>query len=161
MADGDTRWIHRGSYDLMDRNPESTRSTHGIPKARSLYGSLASQLEQPDSFAMRMKQLLAIRQAYGIASSRQVAVPVVSTPGLLVMVHELPDARGMQVTALNFGAVPVDERVFLSELGNGIVIDMINEAVIGDLTEDTGLHLLLEPYEGASLRVVSSQRPAL
>jgi trehalose synthase len=161
MADGDTRWIHRGSYDLMDRNPESTQSSHGIPKARSLYGSLASQLEQPDSFAMRMKHLLAVRQAYGIALSRQVAVPDVSTPGLLVMVHELPDARGMQVTALNFGAVPVDETVILSELGNGIVVDMINEAVIGDLSEDSGLHLKLEPYEGASLRIVPSLRPAL
>ncbi len=161
MADGDTRWIHRGSYDLMDRNPEATKSAHGLPKARSLYGSLASQLEQPDSFVMQMKHLLAIRQAYGIPTSRQVVVPSVTTPGLLVMVHELPDARGMQVTALNFGAVAVDEKLFLSELGNGIVVDMINEAVMGDVTEDSGLHLKLEPYEGASLRIVSSLRPAL
>jgi trehalose synthase len=160
-VDGDTRWIHRGSYDLMDRNPAADRSSHGIPKARSLYGSLSQQLDQPDSFVMRMKHLLAVRQAYGIASSRQIAVPEVATPSLLIMVHELPDSRGMQVTALNFGAGAVDETLFLSELGSGTVVDMINEAVVGDLTEDSGLRIQLGAYDGTSIRIVSSLRRGL
>jgi hypothetical protein len=45
-----------------------------------------------------VKKLLAVRQAYGIATSRQVLVPEVSSPGLLVMVHELPAGRGIQIT---------------------------------------------------------------
>ena len=115
MAEGDTRWIERGAYDLVDRNPDAERSAAGLPKARMLYGSLAEQLQQPDSFAMQLKHLLAVRQSYGIAASRQVAIPDVTAPGLLVMVHELPDARGTQITALNFSATPITEAIFLRQ----------------------------------------------
>lgn len=51
IADGDTRWINRGADDLMDVVPDAAFSTSGMPRGRSLYGSLASQLGQPNSFA--------------------------------------------------------------------------------------------------------------
>ncbi len=46
MGDGDTRWINRGGYDLADLAPEASVSAEGLPKARSLYGSLAEQLQR-------------------------------------------------------------------------------------------------------------------
>ena len=55
-----------------------------------------------------------MRQAYRIYAARQIDVPDVQSPGLLVMVHELPDGMGTQITALNFGATPVDEVVRLA-----------------------------------------------
>ena len=155
VADGDTRWIERGAYDLVDFNPEATGSSEGLPKARMLYGSLAQQLEQPDSFALQLKQLLAVRQAYGISSSRQIAVPEVTSPGLLIMVHELPGSRGTQITALNFGATPIEEEISLPALTAGPVVDMLNETVIGDFSESSGLVIKLAPYEGQSLRIVT------
>lgn len=156
MADGDTRWIHRGGYDLAGLAPDADHSVRGMPRARSLYGSLDRQLEQPDSFASKVKKLLAVRQAYGIASSRQVLVPEVLTPGLLVMVHELPAGRGTQISALNFSQEAISEELQLSGFTPGPVVDMINETVEGDLSEDGRLLINLDPYEALSLRIVSS-----
>ena len=159
MSDGDTRWIHRGAYDLMDKNPDSTSSGQGLPKAKMLYGSLAEQIDQPGSFAMQLKQLLAVRQAYGLAGSRQVAIPSVTAPALLIMVHELPDGRGTQITALNFGSEPIEEVVTLAGVSAGPVVEMIREVVLGDVSEDGAITIKLEPYEGQSLRIVTPIRP--
>ena len=39
LASGDTRWIHRAAYDLMDYRPEATESPSKMPRGSSLYGS--------------------------------------------------------------------------------------------------------------------------
>lgn len=156
MANGDTRWIQRGAYDLADVDPSATHSAEGLPKARCLYGSLLEQQENPDSFACQLKKLLAVRQSYGIAASRQLPIPDVSSPGLLVMIHELPAGRGTQITALNFGPEPLEEMILLNDVGPGPVVDMINERIEGDLGEDGKLMISLEGYEGLCLRVAST-----
>lgn len=156
MLDGDTRWIHRGGYDLVDLNPEAELSGEGIPRARSLYGGLIDQLQHPDSFASMVKKILAVRQAYSIASSRQILIPDVANPSLLLMVHELPAGKGIQVTALNFGSEPITEDVHLPGISPGVVVDMINERVEGDLTEAGKMIINLDGYEGLSLRIVHS-----
>ncbi|AIR90777.1 maltose alpha-D-glucosyltransferase [Pseudomonas cremoricolorata] len=156
MLDGDTRWIHRGGYDLAGLAHDAEHSVRGMPRARALYGSLDEQLDDPDSFASKVKKLLAVRQAYGIATSRQVLVPDVASPGLLVMVHELPAGRGIQISALNFGQSVIAEELQLSGFTPGTVVDMINETVEGDLTEDGRLMINLDPFEALCLRIVNS-----
>ncbi|WP_062014517.1 maltose alpha-D-glucosyltransferase [Aureimonas sp. AU4] len=156
MGDGDTRWIERGAYDLTGANPDEARSADGMPRARALYGPITEQLKDPSSFASQLKRLLAVRDAYGIAASRQTLIPDVAAPGLLVMVHELPDGRGTQVTALNFGAQVIDEVVTLPGTRPGPVVDMIAETVEGDLLETGELRISLEPYEGLSLRIIGN-----
>ncbi|NBA95946.1 maltose alpha-D-glucosyltransferase [Pseudomonas sp. R5(2019)] len=156
MGDGDTRWIHRGAYDLADLAADATHSAEGMPRARALYGSLVAQLEKPDSFASTVKKILAVRQAYSIAASRQILIPDVTNPALLVMVHELPAGRGIQVTALNFSPVPLSETLILPGITPGTVVDMINERVEGDLTETGEMTVNLAGYEGLSLRIVNS-----
>ncbi len=158
MAGGDTRWIERGAYDLADLDPLATQSSEGLPRARALYGPLSDQLQRPDSFASQLKRLVAIRQDYGLAASRQIAIPDVVSPGLLVMIHELPDARGTQITALNFGAEPIKETLLLPNVQTGPIVDMLRETVVGDLAESGELALELEPYEGMSLRIVGVLR---
>ncbi len=155
MSDGDTRWIQRGSYDLVDANPEAVASKAGLPRARSLYGSLNEQLKDENSFASQLRRLLAVRQSHGLYAARQTDIPDVVHPSLLVMVHELPDNRGMQVTALNFGRSPIEETVTLSGVPAGPVVDMVHEAPFGDLSEDGDLDLRLGGFEGLSLRVVN------
>jgi trehalose synthase len=154
MRDGDTRWIERGGYDLADVNPEATHSADGIPRAACLYGPITAQLEDPQSFASRLKQLLAVREAYGIAAAKQAAIPDPENPSVLLMIHELTERRGTQVTALNFGREPVTERLKLPNTRSGPIIDMINETIEGDFTEDGELEITLAPLEGRSLRVV-------
>jgi len=156
MGDGDTRWIHRGGYDLADLAPNECHSVMGMPRAMSLYGSLSRQLGDSESFASRVKKVLAVRQAYGIASSRQLLVPEVIHPGLLVMVHELPAGRGIQITALNFSNQIISEEIALEGFSPGPVVDMLNETVEGDLSEGGMLLINLDPFEALSLRVVSS-----
>jgi trehalose synthase len=48
LADGDTRWINRGAYDLLGANAGADRSSAELPRARALYGTLAEQLEPGD-----------------------------------------------------------------------------------------------------------------
>jgi trehalose synthase len=156
MSDGDTRWIERGAYDLVNVNSDTPTSQAGLPKAATLYGPIDEQLQRADSFASQLQRLLAVRQSYGIYASQQTMIPDVVSPSLLVMVHELPDARGTQVTALNFGATPIEEIVALPNVQPGPVIDMINETVEGDLSETGGLTIHLEGYEGQSLRIVGA-----
>lgn len=94
MQDGDTRWIHRGAYDLVDLNPDAQLSSGHMPRSNSLYGSLNTQLQDPESFASQLQKILAVRRAYDIAASRQILVPEVENSALLVMVHELPAGKG-------------------------------------------------------------------
>ncbi len=161
MGDGDTRWINRGGYDLADLAPEASVSAEGLPKARSLYGSLAEQLQRPGSFACQLKRILSVRQAYDIAASKQILIPDVQAPGLLVMVHELPAGKGVQLTALNFSAEPVSETICLPGVAPGPVVDIIHESVEGDLTDNCELQINLDPYEGLALRVVSAAPPVI
>ncbi|PHX38930.1 trehalose synthase, partial [Pseudomonas sp. NZIPFR-PS2] len=134
MQDGDTRWIHRGAYDLVDLNPDAQLSAGHMPRSNSLYGSLNTQLQDPESFASQLQKILAVRRAYDIAASRQILVPEVENSALLVMVHELPAGKGTQITALNFGATAITETLHLPDIAAGMVVDIINERVEGDLT---------------------------
>ena len=152
VADGDTRWIGRGAYDLIDAAPNATRSGAGLPRAPMLYGSLSAQLDDPNSFASRLRRLLSVRDAYVIAASQQIEIPDTAAPGLLVMVHELPNQAGTQVTALNFSLEPIDEVVTLAISHSGSVLDMIAETVRGNM-DGNELHLSLDPLEGQSLRI--------
>lgn len=156
MGDGDTRWIHRGAYDLVDLNPEASLSAGLMPRSKSLYGSLPAQMQDPDSFASQLQRILSARRAYDIAASRQILVPDVEHPGLLIMVHELPAGKGTQITALNFGATAITETLHLPNIAPGPVVDIINERVEGDLTLEGEFTIVLDAYEGLALRVVSS-----
>ena len=156
MLDGDTRWIHRGAYDLVDLNPQAQHSEGQMPRAQTLYGSLTVQLQDPDSFASQLQRILAARRAYDIAASRQILIPDVEHPGLLIMVHELPAGKGTQITALNFGASAITETLHLPSIAPGPVVDIINERVEGDLTPEGDFTITLDAYEGLALRVVSS-----
>ncbi|KPW70022.1 maltose alpha-D-glucosyltransferase [Pseudomonas amygdali] len=156
MQDGDTRWIHRGAYDLVDLDPEAEFSAGDMPRPKTLYGSLVSQLQRPDSFASQLKKILAVRRAYDIAASRQILIPDVEHPGLLVMVQELPAGKGTQITALNFSSETIVETLHLPGIAPGPVVDIINERVEGDLTDQGEFTITLDAYEGLALRVVST-----
>jgi hypothetical protein len=127
-----------------------------LPKARVLYGPLNQQLQDPQSFASQLKHLLAVRQAYNLYAAKQIAIPEVQNPSLLVMVHELPDNRGIQITALNFGPDPLEETISLPQIEPGPVVDMLLETIVGDLGDSRELTIRLEGYSGQSLRVVGT-----
>jgi hypothetical protein len=68
----------------------------------------------------------------------------------------LPAGRGTQITALNFGATPITETLNLPDIAAGMVVDIINERVEGDLTAEGEFTITLDAYEGLALRVIGS-----
>jgi trehalose synthase len=153
LADGDTRWIHRSAYDLMDYRPEATESLSRLPRGRSLYGSLPTQLADPSSFVCRLREVLAVRKRYGIATAVQLDVPQVSHKAMLVMVHQLSDAE--QVTVLNFSAGEISGSVMSEHLVPGSsLVDMFTDEVVGEVDDLHTFHVTLGPHEGKSLLVL-------
>jgi trehalose synthase len=159
LASGDTRWIHRAAYDLMDYCPEATESPSKMPRSSSLYGSLPQQLQDPNSFVSRLREVLAIRMRYGIATSVQVDVPEVSNKAMLVMVHRL-DTTQIQITVLNFSSQPIAGRVKSEHLTSGAaVIDMFTDQVIAEVDHEHTFAVSLEPHQGLSLLTVPADAP--
>jgi hypothetical protein len=77
------------------------------------------------------------------------------------MVHELPQGKGIQVTALNFGATPIDETITIPNIKPGPVVEMIKETNEGDLSASGELRIRLEAYEGKSLRIAGPPPPSI
>jgi hypothetical protein len=153
LADGDTRWIHRSAYDLMDYRPHAHESLSKMPRGVSLYGSLPTQLEDSSSFARRLAEILAIRKRYGIATAVQLDVPHVSNKAMLVMVHQLTDAE--QVTVLNFSAHAITGSVHSEHLVPGsVLVDMFTDEEIGEVDDLHTFPIALGPHEGKSLLVL-------
>jgi trehalose synthase len=153
LADGDTRWIHRAAYDLMDYRPHAHESLSKMPRGVSLYGSLPIQLQDSTSFARRLAEILAVRKRYGIATSIQLDVPHVSDKAMLVMVHQLTDAE--QVTVLNFSAHAISGSVSSEALVPGsVLVDMFTDEEVGEVDDLHTFTISLEPHEGKSLLVL-------
>jgi trehalose synthase len=154
VASGDTRWIHRAAYDLMGYRPEATESPSKMPRGTSLYGSLPDQLKDPNSFASRLRDMLAVRTRYGVATSVQVEVPEVSNQAMLAMVHLLA-SRQIQVTVLNFAGQAIVGRVKSQHLAPGAaMIDMFTEQSITEVDPEQTFTVSLEPHHGMSLRAI-------
>jgi maltose alpha-D-glucosyltransferase/alpha-amylase len=159
LGDGDHRWINRGGIDLMGVNPTASTSGFGLPRARTLYGSLPEQLKEPDSFASQLKRTLAARKTYRIAEGELVAVPDVANTALCVLVLRLPGAPALAVTVLNFSQQPVQERIDLGEiealkafaLAGRHVIDSVSGQNARAIDAQGGLPIEIQGWSGQTL----------
>ena len=108
LADGDTRWIHRGGYDLLGHAPDALASAGGDAAGRSLYGTLLDQrLADPNSSSPRLREILAVRDRLGLATGRQVDILDVDSPACSCMVHDQCADEATTATVLNVGPAPV------------------------------------------------------
>jgi trehalose synthase len=158
LESGDTRWIHRAAYDLMNYQPGATESPAHMPRGTSLYGSLPEQLQDVNSFVSRLRGLLTARARYGISTAVQVDVPEVTDKAMLVMVHRLDTGR-IQLSVLNFSARLITGRVESEHVPQaGEVIDMFTDQVIAEVDHEHGFTVSLEPHQGISLLIVPRSR---
>ena len=149
LATGDTRWIHRAAYDLMDYQPEAAASGSGMPKGHSLYGSLPVQLADPNSFASSLKHLLKVREETGIATADQLDIPAVPHPALLVMVHRIGESGQTQATVLNFGSAPVSGAVASEHFQPGArAYDALTGREVGVVDDMHALYVELPGHDG-------------
>jgi trehalose synthase len=154
IAEGDTRWINRGAYDLLGKHSGVTKSSSDLPRAQALYGPLPEQLKRPDSFASELRKMLRVRARYRINESEQVELPAVQARGLVVLVHRLPAGAGTQVTAVNFGRAAVRETVTIKTAPpDGAVTDLLAEKAHGKLGPGRRLPLALVPHGGQVLLI--------
>jgi trehalose synthase len=160
LADGDTRWINRGAYDLLGSNPKAPRSAAGLPRAVALYGPLPKQLQRRDSFASELARMLKVRAELRLYAARLVDVPAVRAKGLLVLVHELPENAGLEITAINFSDTPVDETVPIRGAAPSSQANDVLDPSAPKLDIDAAgnLGLRLDAYEAKAL--VTRQRSA-
>ena len=160
LSTGDTRWIHRGAYDLMDYQPQACESSSKMPRGRSLYGSLPEQLKKNNSFVSRLRDILAVRRRYGIATSTQIDIPAVSNRALLVMIHRL-DSGLIQVTVLNFSNHPISDWIVSEHLSPGAaVIDMFTDRRLGIVDQGRTFPIGLKPHQGMSLLIIPDMSKA-
>ena len=155
LADGDTRWINRGAYDLIGSNPRAQQSSAGLPRATAIYGPLPQQLKKPDSFASQLARMLKARADMRLYAARVIDIPNVRSRGLFVLVHQLPENGGLEVTAINFGATPVDESVAIRGAAtNATAHDALEPQALPLKIDAQGqLPLHLEGYSGVTLRL--------
>lgn len=150
---GDTRWIHRAAHDLMGHNPTATRSIAGMPRGRSLYGSIPEQLVDETSFLRQLQAILRVRKHYEIATSRQVDIPEVSHRGMLVLVHELANGDH-QLTVLNFANEDIAGTVRSKALPPGAsVSDMFTGKALATVDDLHSFAIEMPAHHGMSLLV--------
>jgi trehalose synthase len=160
LADGDTRWINRGAYDLIGSNSRARTSAAGLPVTVALYGPLPKQLASADSFATRLARMLRVRAALRLYAGKLIDAPEVRAKGLLLLVHQLPDSPDLEVTAINFGSEPVAESVVI----HGAAPDSAASDLLDDgaprLTVGAGgtLALHLAAHEGRAYRLNGANR---
>ncbi|MDI9929643.1 maltose alpha-D-glucosyltransferase [Rhodococcus sp. IEGM 1354] len=151
IKEGDTRWLNRGAHDLMGYFPDAVRSESGIPRGRSLYGSLPEQLADPQSFARQLARIIELRNKYGIATAQQIDIPTVSHKSLLVMVHELGQGI-IQATVLNFSSDEISATIQSKHLVPGTcAIDVFDDNEIATVDELHSFPMNLGPYEGVAV----------
>jgi hypothetical protein len=137
--------------------PEATMSASGIPVGRSLYGTMPEQLADEASFANRLSAVLTVRRDHKIATARQIDIPAVAHPSMLVMVHALDPAdhdgqEVLQVTVLNFGQETIEGSVRSEHFTPRVpVCDMTSGAEIGWVDDLKSFGVWLAPYGGLSL----------
>jgi trehalose synthase len=154
MGDADTRWINRGAHDLMGVAPDATESPAGIPVGRSLYGTLPEQLADQDSFASRLRGVLALRARHGIAEATLLEVPEPDHRAILSIVMRLPDG-GIAATVMNFSPLPVVETVLTSEYAvpGTAVVDLGTDDEMGEVDAEHGVRVILGAHDARVLRI--------
>jgi trehalose synthase len=158
LRGGDTRWIHRAGHDLMGVNERATRSMAGMPRGRSLYGSIPEQLADDTSFLRQLQAILRVRSHYGVATSRQVDIPEVSHKGMLVLVHQLEDPNQHQLTILNFANEHIGGSVRSEHLPPGShVMDMFTGKAVGTVDDLHSFAVEMPPHHGMSLLVEAAE----
>ena len=156
VSGGDTRWINRAAHDLMGINPHAHQSTAGMPRGRSLYGTLPEQLADDTSFVRQLQAILKVRSHYGVATSRQLDIPEVSHRGMLVLVHELDGEGRLQLTVLNFAHESIAGTVRSEHLPPGArVSDMFTGHELAAVDDLHSFAVELTPLHGMSLLVES------
>jgi hypothetical protein len=99
--------------------------------------------------------MLKVRAELRLYAARLVDIPAVQAKGLLVLVHELPENAGLEITAINFADTPVEENVSIRGVASpSKATDAIDaKAPMVDIDAAGKLRLRLAAYEAKALLI--------
>lgn len=104
---------------------ESNSINLSTPNESSLYGSLPSQMKNSCSFAMKLRNLLAVRAQSDIQTAELIDVPYTKQRSLLVLLYKLEKNHMLQMLAINFGSSPVSQSFEIPAISQTSAIDLI------------------------------------
>jgi hypothetical protein len=145
----------------MNNNPSATTSAVlQLPKAPTLYGPLPAQLQNPNSFASQIKQMLAARKKYGVDQATMNAVPPTGNQAVCVLAMTLPNSTNIAITALNYGRSSTSIQVDLTQIPPGIpapqvagqtALDIISDQNAGTVSSAGTISIDLDSLAGRTL----------
>ena len=115
-------------------------AAHADERPDHFEGERAATLDEAlahlSTYNAQLQAILAVRERYGVAVSRQIDIPDVSHRGMLVMVHQLADADQLGLTVLNFANEPIAGTVRSEHLVPGsAVTDMFHDNVVATVDD--------------------------
>ena len=131
----------RGSFPLLSSAEAGVYSSIGLPRAKSIYGSMDMQLYNPSSFMRELGEMLKLRQRLGIAQGTVVGSLKSGNPGTSALVTRLPassqvgalpGARAYAVSIVNFGRSESSEYLDLASVSE--LAEILPRAKVGLVT---------------------------
>lgn len=164
MQDGDYRWINRGGVDLMGWSPDATESQFGVERARSLYGPLRRQLDDPQSFVEQLAGMLKARKKYRLAEGELLAAPQPESRAACILVMRTPGEARAVMTAMNFSRQAIEEQVDLSDVAElapdrlaGTLHDIVTGEQLGALSSTGKLKIRLPALTAKTIALKSPE----
>jgi hypothetical protein len=117
-------------------------------------------LQNPNSFASQIKQILAARKKYGIAQATMNAVPPTGNQAVCVLAMTLPNSTSIAITALNYGRSATSIQVDLTQIPPGIpaaqlagqtALDIISDQNAGPVSSAGTISIDLDSLAGRTL----------
>jgi hypothetical protein len=143
--------------DLLGTLKEQPLNLTG-PNEGTIYPSLPAQMQNGQSFAMQLRNILSARKESGIESGELVSIPRTKDKGLLILVFRL--RNGMtQLSALNFGSAPVQQTIDLPSIRQTTAIDLISGQSMAKPLDSSQIRLDLPPLSGKMIRFQTKYYP--
>ena len=128
--------LKRQTIDLLGSNPHT------------LYGSLPSQMQNMNSFAMQLRKMLSIRIDTAIDRAELISVPQTEQKGLLILIHKLQGGGTTQLLAVNFGKTAAQQTLEMPSFRQTTAIDLMTGLAETKPLNSSMIQLNLPPLSG-------------
>lgn len=137
------RLVPMGGYALLSSAESGLNGNIGLPRAKTIYGSMDAQLYDPSSFLRQLSEMIKLRESLKIAEGTVIGRLKADGEGVVALVTRLPDSnrvatragsRVYAVSVVNFNRAESAEYFDFSEIPE--LAPIINNAGVGILQDD-------------------------
>ncbi len=121
------------------------------PNENTLYASLPGQLKNPKSFAMQLRNILAVRRDNELESGELIAIPETTNRGVILLLHRLRKSGMLQLLAVNFSRSPAQETLELPSLRRTTAIDLMTGLAEKKPIDSASIRIDLPPLSGKAI----------